>query len=291
MQYFLNTTPGWKDYAKIIIVKRLPLVSVIVPTKNEETNITRCLRSVKQQLYKGDIEIIVVDNYSTDNTAKLAARFTPKILLVGKERSRQRNIGAKSARGTWLLFVDADMELSRNVISECIKISKNKVTNPVIAISEQSVGKNFWGKAFALEKNCYKNATWLHAARFFPRRAFLELGGYDEHLFAGEDWDITQRFRLQGFPLFIAKHSYLLHHERNENLLNLLKKERYYIQNIDRYAKKHPYPFSYQGSFLYRGFIWIRSWNELFHHPILTSAFLLYKFIVWFMWMWHKRGV
>ena len=220
---------------------------------------------------------------------RFSKRYASKIILAGKERSRQRNIGAKAARGTWLLFIDADMEMSGNVIAKCIEISQDKVTDPVIAISEQSVGTNFWGKAFALEKNCYKNATWLHAARFFPRKAFLKLGGYDEHLFAGEDWDITQRFRLQGFPLFIAKHSFLLHHERNENLLKLLKKEHYYIQNIDRYATKHPYPFSYQGSFLYRGFIWIRSWNELIRHPLLTFAFLWYKLMVWLMWMWHKR--
>lgn len=272
-------------------MKTYPSVSVIIPTKNEEENIVRCVKSVQKQDYKGKLEIILVDNYSTDKTVERAKPYVTKVIIKGPERSPQRNSGARAAHGQWLFFLDADMELSRDVIKECVELAQGKVATPIIAVSEESIGYTFWGKALALERNCYKNATWLHAARFFPRSSFLKLGGYDEHLVAGEDWDLTQRFRLKGFPLFVTKQARLFHYERKGTLRELFKKEYYYIQNIDHYAKKHPYPFSYQGSFLYRGFIWIRSWNELVRHPFLTSAFLWYKFVVWIMWMRHRRSV
>lgn len=270
-------------------VKQPPHVSIIIPTKNEEANITRCLNSMKRQLYKGAIEIIVVDNYSTDNTVDLAKRFTPKVLLAGKERSRQRNIGAKAALGSWLLFVDADMELSRGVVHECIGLTKNRPGAPAIIINEKSIGHSFWGRVFALERNCYQDASWLQAARFFYRESFLKLGGYDQTLFAGEDWDITQRFKEEGFPLLLTNTSYLIHHESQQGLIDSYRKELYYIKNIQRYAKKQPLAFSYQGSYLYRILTWARSWEKLLRHPILTTTFICYKFTVWVLWMVKKR--
>ncbi len=270
-------------------MKTYPLVSVIVPTKNEENNIKRCLTSIQKQNYQGEIEVIVVDNHSSDKTVAVAKPFASKVIIAGDERSKQRNIGARKAKGRWLLFVDADMELSEHVVKECVSLTRKHMAFPIVVVNEKAVGRTFLGKAFALEKNCYQYATWLHAARFFPKYHFLKLGGYDTVLIAGEDWDLTQRFRLEGFPLFITKKSHLIHHERDDNLITIYKKELYYINNIHRYAKKHPLAFSYQGSYLYRAFIWIRSWDILLRHPILTATFLGYKFSVWILWMLHGK--
>ena len=74
------------------------LVSVIVPTKNSEQFLEKCLDSIKKQTYKR-VEIIVVDNNSTDNTKKIARKFTNKVFNKGPERSAQMNFGAKKAKG------------------------------------------------------------------------------------------------------------------------------------------------------------------------------------------------
>ncbi len=272
-------------------MNRFPLITVIVPTKNEEKNIQRCLKSIQKQQYKGTIEIIVVDNHSDDKTVSLAKRFTLQVYTFGNERSQQRNIGAKKAKGEWLLFIDADMELEKNVVEECVAMTKNQIVSPIITITEQAVGKTFWGKALALERNCYRYTYWLQAARFFPRKYYLKLGGYDETLIAGEDWDITQRFRDAGLPNLYTKRSLLIHHESEAPLSQLLQKEIFYISHIDKYAKKHPLSFSYQGSFLYRIFLWTRSWNTLLSHPLLTSSFFFYKFLVWLIWQRYKGSL
>lgn len=270
-------------------MKKQPPVSVIVPTKNEETNILRCLRSIKNQSYITKPEIIVVDS-GTDNTALKAKKYTTKIIKADPtvERSCQRNLGAKKAKGDWLLFIDADMQLSKNVIAECIELARESLTRPMIAINEQSKGYNFWGKALALEKNSYKSPSWVQAARFFPKNVYLKFGGYDENLVAGEDWDITQRLTQHGVPILITK-SRIFHHEPKSSLRQLLRKEIYYINHINKYAKKQPRAFSYQGSFIYRGFLWIRNWRELIKNPIHATAFILYKFIVWLMWISYTK--
>ncbi len=99
-----------------------PVISVIVTTRNEERNIENCLKSIKSQTFPQEkIEIIVVDNNSTDRTVKIAKRYTDKIYNIGPERSAQLNFGVKLAKGTYILFPDADMILSENVISECVE--------------------------------------------------------------------------------------------------------------------------------------------------------------------------
>lgn len=270
-------------------MRKTPLVSVVIPTKNEEKNIVRCLKSIKKQKYNGGIEIILVDNYSQDKTVELAKPYVTKVTTKGRERSTQRNIGARQAKGKWLLFIDADMELSPDIIEECLSLSRNRIVSPIITITEQGLGTTFWGKALALERNCYRYTFWLQAARFFPRNYFLKLGGYDERLVAGEDWDITQRFRDHGLPNLFTRHSYITHYEPEITLSQLLQKETFYIEHITKYAIKHPLSFSYQGSLLYRMFLWTRSWGDLIRDPVHTFAFLWYKFIVWVMWQGYRR--
>src|SRR5206468_1500632 len=97
-----------------------PLVSIVIPTKNSGEFLEACLRSIKEQTYT-NIEIIVVDNSSSDNTQEIARKYTDKVFTKGPERSAQRNFGAQSSSGDYLLIIDSDMELSPNVIAECVE--------------------------------------------------------------------------------------------------------------------------------------------------------------------------
>ena len=97
-------------FTKIVEIK--PIVSVIITTKNEEKVIKRLIQSVKSQTFK-KMEIILIDNYSTDNTLEITKKQGIKSYLFGPERSAQRNFGVKMAKGNYLLVLDADMELDR----------------------------------------------------------------------------------------------------------------------------------------------------------------------------------
>src|SRR3989339_554384 len=130
----------------IKVNKDLPVVSVIITTKNEEKNIENCLKSVQKQDYdKEKLEIIVVDNNSTDRTKEIASQFTDKIFDKGPERSAQRNFGAEKSYGKYILYLDADMILSEKVISECVmKSEKGRIVG--LYIPEVIIGSGFWIK-------------------------------------------------------------------------------------------------------------------------------------------------
>src|SRR3990167_4140547 len=225
-----------------------PLVSIIIPTKNEAKNIAHCLKSIKNQNYK-NIEIIVVDNFSKDKTIDIARKFTSNCYRHGNERSTQRNFGAKKSKGQYLLFIDADMELTPNCLAASVKEIQKE--NKIIAFIEQSKGNNFWEKSVSFERNLYQKEKVLAGARLFSKVLFKKIGGFGEDLIAGEDWDITIRAQRAGAKLLFSKYD-IIHQENIPNLSKFFQKKAYYSKNILLYAKKHPLEFKKQSAFANR---------------------------------------
>ena len=130
-------------------------------TKNEEKNIENCLKSVKNQNYpQNKIEIIVVDNNSQDKTKEIAYGYTDKVYNFGPERSAQRNFGVKKAAGKYILYLDADMILSKEVIRECVE--KCEEENLVaLYIPEKIIGEGFWIKVRDFERSFYTEIILL----------------------------------------------------------------------------------------------------------------------------------
>src|SRR5689334_8255235 len=98
-----------------------PRVSVIVPTRNSAATLEACLRSVLAQTEP--VELLVVDNFSTDATPAIGRALASTFEQAGPERSRQRNVGAARASGAYLLFVDSDMVLPPSLAAECLERS------------------------------------------------------------------------------------------------------------------------------------------------------------------------
>lgn len=91
----------------------MPTISVVIPTFNEEKNIGRCLESIFRQSYPHDkLEVIVVDDKSTDKTVEIARRFPVKVIVSGKKHGEiSKMIGFKKATGEFAIYLDADVEL------------------------------------------------------------------------------------------------------------------------------------------------------------------------------------
>jgi len=90
----------------------LPLVSVIVPTRNSEAFLERCLTSIRDQSYPR-VEVIVVDNYSSDGTKRIARKYADRFFSKGHERSSQVNFGVSKAKGKYVYRVDSDFVKER----------------------------------------------------------------------------------------------------------------------------------------------------------------------------------
>ena len=263
-----------------------PLVSVIIPTRNSEQFLEACLQSIKNQSYK-NIEIIVVDNNSTDNTkeivrsviARSEATWQSRIFIFNKgpERSTQRNYGAKNANGKYFLFIDSDMELTPKVVGDCVKKIQSDEKIKALVIPEKSVGIGFWADCKALERSFYVGVDWIEAARFYKRNFFNKIGGYDESMISGEDWDITQKIEKLGKIERISE--YILHNEGTLYLRELIIKKFYYAQKISNYLQKNQIEgkAKNQTRILSRYKLFFSQPKKLFQNPIYGLGMLFMK--------------
>ncbi|MEM3577963.1 MAG: glycosyltransferase [Candidatus Bathyarchaeia archaeon] len=215
-----------------------PLVSVIVPTYNSSRNIAQCLKSIRNQTYKR-VEILIVDRCSRDKTKKIAEELGAKVFLLDGERSEARNYAAKKARGDFLLFIDSDMMLTHEVIEACVDSCLRQGADAVI-IPEKYAGYGLLSELRKREKNSLSaNSELMEIPRFFKKSVFLELGGYDEELVCGEDFEFFQRFRKEGYKVYRISQE-IIHFEGKLTLNKIFSKAYYYGETIPALIKKEP---------------------------------------------------
>jgi glycosyltransferase involved in cell wall biosynthesis len=296
-----------------MIVNSSPLVSIVITTKNEEKNIRICLESIQRQTYR-NIEIIVVDNYSADRTQEIARQYTGKVFSKGPERSAQRNFGMIDiAQGEYVMFVDADMILAPGLIETCVR-RMQAGDCLALHIREIVLGVNFWSRVRRFERTFY-DGTVVDGARFFLKRAFVEVGGFDAELFkegSGEDWDIDKLIKRLGKIALLdeqlpqdqtwantllefikargvvpgRRELLIYHNEADFELSRYLKKKSYYARGFDGYIgkwgrddpdirKQFGLFYRYFGVFMENG-----KWKKLVLSPILTMGMYLLRFLV-----------
>lgn len=267
-----------KIHTKILELKTgKPLVSVIVPTFNSSLTLEDCLSAIILQTYH-NIEIIVVDNYSKDGTTAIAKKFTSGIFQINELRSVARNYGAKRAHGDYLLFLDADMKLTPNVIDECV-LKSTKLHANAIMIPEIRVVNGFWGKCRAIERLTYVGDPLIESARFFKKTAFEGIGGFDKDLEAGEDWDLHARIEAAGNKLSSVT-AYIEHHEEQLSLKKIIIKRYYYGKTLLKYIRKHSERSKIQFSPVRLNYV--RKWRILASDPLHASGMFFLKILEYF---------
>ena len=135
-----------------------PLVSVIIPTKNSGKTLLQCLDSIKNQNYE-NIEIIVVDNYSTDNTLQIAKIYTNTVYTFSPERSSQVNYGVEKSSGKYIYRVDSDFVLEPQIISEAVNAAESNNYAAIIIHNTSDPTVNFWAKVRKFERDMYDSVN------------------------------------------------------------------------------------------------------------------------------------
>lgn len=249
------------------------LVSVIVPTRNSAEFLELCLQSVRAQSH-ADLELIVVDNSSSDDTPSIARRYADTVLTAGPERSAQRNRGAGLARGAYLCFVDSDMVLEADAIDQCVRQVQTDPDCAGVIIPEVSTGEGFWARCKALERSCYLGDDAIEAPRFFTRAAFDAAGSFDEALIGGEDWDLARRIREVGAICRVP--ATINHLEGRLTLTETMRSKFYYGQTMVRYVRKHS-AGSVMGQLSPLRGAYLRHWQRLLRDPVHLSGFAVMK--------------
>jgi len=213
------------------------LVSVIIPTYNSWKYIKDCLDSIINQSYD-NIEIILVDKYSEDNTKEIASKYTKNIFDKWVERTTQKNYWIKQAKWKYILFLDSDMTLTQEVIEELVKLFENTLNIWWICIPENSVWKWLFVKIRDFERKFYTE-TSIESARFFKKEDVVKVWGFEEDLVFFEESLLPQKIenKLNKSCKYRIK-EYINHNEWDINLLYWLKKKFYYWKSLDIYKQK-----------------------------------------------------
>lgn len=179
-----------------------PKVSIIIPTHNEELHISACLESLSQQSYS-NLEIIVVDDGSTDGTLKLLkVRKSLKVLSQTHQGpGAARNLGAQKSRGEILVFVDADMVLDKNFVTKLVKpIIDGRCVGTFTKEEFVANMDNSWAKAWGVVRGF--ESGHMHPANYpdkqpvfraIKRKVFLDAGGFDTQRGYDDDWSLSEK--------------------------------------------------------------------------------------------------
>jgi glycosyltransferase involved in cell wall biosynthesis len=249
-----------------------PLVSVIVPTKNSARFLRACLSSIEAQTYR-PIEIIVVDNHSTDETRQIASSFTAKVLTAGPERSAQVNFGARNAEGEFVYKVDSDFVLDSTVVASCVR-SIDAGADAVVVHNSPDVTVGWIAVVRKFEVDMYKYDLAHSSARFLKKTAFAAVGGYNETITAGEDYDFQNRLNKAGFRTEFVDAEAVHLGEPTSFLKHMIK---YFVYGKDfvMYRNENRDAAGKQLAFV-RG-VYIRNWRRFIRHPLLGATFIAYS--------------
>ena len=243
-------------------------VSVIVPTHNSDEFILECLFNLKKQDYK-DMEIIVVDNFSTDNTEAFC-EDVDYFYKKGPERTAQANFGISKSSGDYIYLTGSDMTRDLDFISQCVKKMSEGYDAIFMSVKTSAKVKHFWGKVKKLERECYIG-TFIESARFFKKSVWEALNGFNENMIGMEE-DFQHRLDYAGyFTGRVEAREYHLHED--ETLLQVFKKAFYYGSFMKAYLKKHK-GRGYKQLFPVRPNL-----HKFFRHPKLLAGFIIYKFV------------
>lgn len=257
-------------------------VSVIIPTYNEEDVIGGCLRSLSKQACK-DIEIIVVDDGSTDTTSlKLRGAVKTYGIKVFTQKhfgpGAARNLGAKQAAGEILVFVDADMTFDKDFVEKLVEPIVSGEARGTFSKEEYVANwDNVWARCWNI------NQGWLPKRRHpknYPdkqkvfrailKSVFERVGGFDPKRGYTDDWSLSEKLGYQAQAVDGA----VFYHQNPDNLKEV------FLQA--KWAAKRPYKLGNIGAFfaLLRSSlpesIWVGVVKALFKKEPL---FLLFKIV------------
>lgn len=191
----------------------LPFVSVVIPAYNEENYLLSCLESIGKQDYAGEYEVIVVDNASTDNTAKIALDWGAKIVYENKRSPAcARQKGVEVATGELIAFIDADTQAPAHwlatIVSRFAQEPKTVViSGPYAYFDAGSIARiaSYIGNFISiiidqLFRKVINKGSAVWGSNFAVRRsALLEVGGFDTSIrFYGEEYELSLRLRIAG---------------------------------------------------------------------------------------------
>jgi glycosyltransferase involved in cell wall biosynthesis len=210
-----------------------PLVSVIIPVFNGEATLGLCLAAVFQSVYR-PIEVIVVDDGSTDSSLAIARGFPCRVevMATNSGAAASRNQGAHLAQGELLFFLDADIVIETHTLTAIVDTFRQRPAISALFCSYQphTVPTNFWSQYKNLMHHYTHQTSAPEAATFcggfgaIKRGVFAEFGGFDEAYRSLEDIELGYRLHQAGHAILLNR-AIQVTHLKAYSLLGLIKSD------------------------------------------------------------------
>ena len=195
-----------------------PVVSVVIPVRDGAADLPRCLSSIAANSRDAArLEIVVVDNGSTDGSGEIARRMGATVIeRPGVRVGACRNAGAAAARGDILAFIDADNEIGPGWLRACIAAFEESGIGTVGHAYRAPAGATWVQRMYDALRDKgsdRRDVEWLGAGNLAVRRTvFEQVGGFDERLEACEDVRLCQSVRQAGFRVVSEPGMDSVHH-------------------------------------------------------------------------------
>jgi len=171
------------------------LISIIIPTYNDALFLGRCLDSVFNQTLQ-DLEVIVVNDGSTDNTLEILEAYRDRITLINQEnqgRNPARMRGFKEAQGQFLIFLDSDIKMRKDMLE---LLYQALLDHPKASYSYGSFhfGNKLF-KGFEFDPDQLRQMNYIHTSALIRCEDFP---GFDPEIKKFQDWDVWLTMLRQG---------------------------------------------------------------------------------------------
>ncbi|MGB3533139.1 MAG: glycosyltransferase family 2 protein [Microcoleaceae cyanobacterium] len=232
---------------QIVIVKmQQPLVSVIIPTYNRIAMLQEATESVLAQDFKGKIEIIVIDDNSSDETCEVVSQKYPEVKLICLNQNQgagaARNQGLQMAQGQYLAFLDSDDLWEKSYLREQISALEGK--SKFFSISDILTSETAKNKKsiHQMKPNLRRYTSPLHhlmvgnfihiaSCVVFPHQVLQDVGLFDENIRYGQDADFYVRCLIADYkPIFINR-PLAIQRKHNQSQLTDIKNQNKRITN------------------------------------------------------------
>ncbi|OHB79718.1 MAG: hypothetical protein A2W31_08785 [Planctomycetes bacterium RBG_16_64_10] len=179
----------------------MPRFSVLIPARNEEQDLPRCLESIRAaaDACRAQVEIVVALNRCTDRTEAIALDYGAKIVRQdAKNLAKIRNAAAAAATGAIVVTIDADSRMSSNMLSEIDRLVRTgKYVGGGVLVWPERWSLGIVATAMILLLIMLRHR--VSGGLFWCRREDFEaLGGFDDHYVSVEDLDFAKRLKAHG---------------------------------------------------------------------------------------------
>lgn len=208
------------------------LISFIIPAFNEENCIRDSIRAIKDNSPTHSYQIVVVDNGSTDRTSEIVRSENVSLVRISKcTVASARNKGVTVSKGKILVFIDADVLLTRAWKDEMKKTVDRLLRNPLHitgsrcnVADERNWISRFWFVRMSYEKPNYINSGHL----ITTSKLFQDIGGFNSVLNTAEDYDFCMRAKKIGAQIVNNPKLYAIHTGYPTTLINFIARERWH---------------------------------------------------------------